>query len=128
MEFLKFRIKYKGEFKMEVFLNTANPIIILIYTVITILVIFVSKKSEKAIYIIFLIIAIVGLLVFHSLKLDNLNSGNEEMISQTYYCIAFDLVILLVGFIGYLWIDDIVAKKKKLKSYDDILSWFWNKI
>lgn len=113
---------------MEIFLNTANPIIILIYTLIAVGVIFASKKSETTVFIIILIVAIIGLLIFHSVSLDGLNSSETDLISQTYHCIAIDLVLLLLVFISYLWIDDIISKKKKIKSYDDSLSWFWNKI
>ncbi len=109
-------------------LNTANPIMIIVYTLIVAGIIFLSRKSESVIFIIFLIVAIIGLLIYHSIVLDILDSTQEVLISQTYHCIAVDLVLLLLTFISYLWVDDLVARKKKLKSYDDSLSWFWNKI
>lgn len=113
---------------MEMFLNTANPIMIIAYTLITALVIFISKKAEKTVPIVIFIILVIGLLIYHSITLDGLAQFETEMINQLYHCIAVDLILLLLSFISYLWVDDIVAKKKKIKSYDDSLSWFWNKI
>ena len=112
---------------MELFLNTSNPIMILIITAIIVSVIFVSRKAEMAWPLIVVMVAIVGYLIYHSVSLDKLESGSAE-ISTYYHCIACDLIYTLITFLSYLWVDDIVAKKKKLKSYDDSLSWFWNKL
>lgn len=113
---------------MELIFNTANPIMIIAYTLIIALVICFSKKTENAILIIAAIAVIVCMLIYHSITLDGLNSAESELISNVYRCIAVDLVLLLLSFISFLWIDDIIAKKKKIKSYDDSLSWFWNKL
>lgn len=112
---------------MELFLNTANPIMILIIVAIMALVIFISRKAEMAWPLIVVMVAITGYLIYHSISLDKLEKGSE-LISQMYHCIACDLIYMLIAFISYLWIDDIIAKKKNLKSYDDSLSWFWNKM
>lgn len=112
---------------MELFLNTANPIMILIIVAIMALVIFISRKAEMAWPLIVVMVAITGYLIYHSISLDKLEKGSE-LISQMYHCIACDLIYMLIAFISYLWVDDIVAKKKNLKSYDDSLSWFWNKM
>lgn len=112
---------------MELFLNTASPIMVLAYLGITALVIFITRKLEKAWPLIILMISIIIILVFHTVTLDGLEAGSE-LISNTYHCIAVDLILMLLIFVSYLWVDDIIAKNKKLKSYDDSLSWFWNKI
>ena len=112
---------------MEFLLNTSDPFIILVDTLIVAGLIFFGRKVENTIPNIVLMVCIVMLLVYHSVTLAGLEAGSE-LVSQTYHCIAFDLIMMLLAFISYLWIDDIVAKKKKLKSYDDSLSWFWNKI
>ncbi len=112
---------------MEIYLNTSNPLMILILVAVIGLVIFFSRKAEIAWPLIILMVGIVGYLIYHSILLDNLEKGSE-LISTVYHCIACDLICMLVTFISYLWVDDIIAKKKKLKSYDDSLSWFWNKL
>ncbi|MBR2289775.1 MAG: hypothetical protein IJ867_04050 [Clostridia bacterium] len=112
---------------MELFLNTANPIMILAIVAVMSLVIFISRKAEIAWPLIILMVCITGYLIYHSVTLDQLEKGSE-LISSVYHCIACDLLYMLVAFISYLWVDDIIAKKKNLKSYDDSLSWFWNKM
>ena len=112
---------------MELYLNTSNPIMILLVTVIVLLVIYVSRISEKAWPLIITMVVILGYLIFHSFLLTTLEKGSE-LISTVYHCIACDLIYTLMVFMSYLWVDDIIAKKKKLKSYDDSLSWFWNKL
>ena len=112
---------------MELFLNTSHPLMILIAVAVIALVIFISRKAEVAWPIIVLMVAITGYLVYHSIRLDQLEKGSK-LISEAYHCIAWDLIYMLISFISYLWVDDIIAKKKNLKSYDDSLSWFWNKM
>jgi DMSO/TMAO reductase YedYZ heme-binding membrane subunit len=112
---------------MELIFNTANPLVLMVYVLVTATIIFIGRKLEQAWPLIALMVYTVGLLVYHSVTLDGLVSGSE-MISTVYHCIAFDLILILLTFISYLWVDDIIAKKRKLKSYDDSLSWFWNKI
>lgn len=112
---------------MELFLNTSNPLMILAITIIIALVIFVSRKSEMTWPLIIAMVAIIGCLIYHTVSIDDLPKGSEE-ISTLYHCIACDLIFLLISFMSYLWVDDIMAKNKKLKSYDDSLSWFWDKL
>lgn len=111
---------------MDLILNTANPLTILVITIVIALVIYISRKAVIGWPLIITMIGITGYLIYHSIVLDGLERGSIE-ISNMYHCIACDLLFMLVAFISYLWVDDLVAKKKKLKSYDDSLSWFWNK-
>ena len=113
---------------MELVVNTANPIVLLISVAVLVLIIIVSRKTEQIPLLVIAIAVLIAVLIYHSVFLEEVSSTEETLISQTYYCIAADLVMLLVSFISFLWIDDIVAKKKKLKSYDDSLNWFWNKL
>ena len=113
---------------MQVLLNTSSPIMIITLTILVALIIFISKKSENGVLLIISMALILFLLIYHSIYLDSLASDQSALISQAYHCLAVDLVLLLISFISFLWIDDIIAKDKKLKSYDDSLSWFWDKI
>ena len=112
---------------MELLINTSNPLVILIITLVMAILIFFSRKFEMAWPLIVVMVTITGFLIYHTVSLDNLERGSEQ-ISVIYHCIASDLIYMLIAFISYLWVDDIVAKNKKLKSYDDSLSWFWNKL
>ena len=112
---------------MELFLNTANPLMIIALVAIMSVIILISRRAEMAWPLIILMAGITGYLIYHSVLLDSLPKGSDS-ISGVYHCIACDLIYMLIAFISYLWVDDIVARKKKLKSYDDSLSWFWNKL
>ena len=57
-----------------------------------------------------------------------INMGVLSDTSPLYLSIAVDLVMLFLGFITYLWIDDIETKMGKKKSIDNSLDWFWNKV
>ena len=113
---------------MELLVNTADPVVLLISLAVLVLIIVISRKIEHIPLLIVAILVLIGTLIYHSAFLEGLASTEDALISQTYYCIAADMVMLLLAFISFLWVDDIVAKKKKLKSYDDSLNWFWNKL
>ena len=107
---------------MEVIFNTSDPIIIIIYTLIIAGIIFLSRKAENPIIPVFLIVYTIILLIFHS----TISPVNDIETHSKYISIAIDLIFLFLSFISYLWIDDINAKKKNLKNYDNSLSWFWD--
>ena len=73
---------------------------------------------------ILIVVYSLGLLIYHTIGVDKYPMNT----SPFYFSIAADLILLFLGFITYLWIDDIVAKNKNLKSYSDVLSWFWDKL
>ena len=109
---------------MEIIFNTAEPIVILFYTVIISLIIFLSRKTEKTIYPIILVAYMLILLMMHSTQ----KTATQALLHAKYISIAFDLIFLFLSFISFLWIDDINSKKKKIKSYDNSLSWFWDEL
>lgn len=112
---------------MDFLLNTSNPINILIIIIVISIVIFLSKTLKMEWPLMISMVGFIGCLIYHTLFLDGLEKGSE-LISIIYHCIAFDLIYILILFISYLWVDDIVSKTKNIKSYDDSLNWFWNKL
>lgn len=112
---------------MELIFNTANPLMILIIVLIISGIIYLCRKVEIAWPLIIVMAIITAYLIYHSILLDSLEKGNV-LISNVYHCLACDLIYMLISFISFLWVDDLIAKKKKLKSYDDSLNWFWNKL
>lgn len=112
---------------MEFIFNTANPIMVLIYTILAVAIIILGKNKKSPILPgIYTILSLI-LLIYNVTKVGN-NSTYESIIANAYISIAFDFVLLFLSYISYLWIDDIHAKEKGKKSYDDSLSWFWDKI
>lgn len=104
---------------------TSEPVIVLMITLITVVLIILGRKWELPQLPIIVVVYGLALLVYHTVLL---NSAGGVTLSPYYFSIAIDLVMLLLGFITYLWVDDIVAKNKQLKSYGDPLSWFWDKL
>lgn len=107
---------------MEIIFNTSDPVIIILYTLIIAGIIFFSRKMENPIMLILLIVYSIILLISHS----TMSAMNDIEMHSKYISIAIDLIFLFLSFISYLWIDDVNAKKKKLKNYDNSLSWFWD--
>lgn len=103
-------------------------ILIGVVTLVTVGVIAFARKVEKPFFTAILIAINLGLLIYHTYVLQSLQSDLQEAISQVYVFIAMDFLWLLMSFLGYLWIDDITATKFHKKSYDNSLSWFWDKL
>ena len=110
---------------MNGMLLTSEPITLLIITAITVVLIVLGRKIESPIYPVLIVFYSLGFLIYHSI---GLNRVDEMSTSPVYFSIAADMIILFLGFISYLWIDDIAAKKRNSKNYGEALSWFWDKI
>lgn len=108
----------------NIFLSSA-PIMTLLLTMITVILIVLGRKLELPQLPIMIVVYSLGLLVYHTVWINNKAIVDT---SPLYLSVAVDLVMLFLGFITYLWIDDIVAKNKHIKSYSDALSWFWDKL
>ena len=100
---------------------TSEPITLLIMTAITVVLIIIGRKTESPLMPALIVIYSIGLLIYHSTSLNTIDSTNA---SAVYFSIAADMVILFLGFISYLWIDDISAKSKNKNNYSEALSWF----
>lgn len=104
---------------------TSEPITLLIVTLLTVIFIVLGRRTESPIFPVVVVCYSLGLLIYHSVKL---NGIDPNIASSIYFSIAADMVILFLGFISYLWIDDISAKKRNKKNYSEALSWFWDKL
>lgn len=109
---------------MENAFFTSEPIMLLLITLITVALIILGRKLEMPQLPIIVVVYSLGFLIYHTV---GVNLKPEDT-APYYFSIATDLVMLFLGFITYLWIDDIVAKNKNLKSYGDVFSWFWDKL
>ena len=110
---------------MEGIFFTSEPLILIMIVLITILLIVLGRKLETPYLSITVVVYGLGLLVYHTVTLNGAPTNSN--LSPFYFSITVDLVMLFLGFITYLWIDDMYAKNKNQKSYSDALSWFWDK-
>ena len=110
---------------MENVFFTSEPIIVLMLTLITVSLIILGRMLELPGLPVVPVIYGLGFLIYHTVCLNNMIISN---VAPFYFSIAVDLVILFLGFITYLWIDNIAAKNKNLKSYGNPFEWFWDKL
>ena len=62
---------------------------------------------------------IINILIVYKLILFNI---------EHCFTITKIFIFVFLSFISYLWIDDIEAKERKVKSIDNSLEWFWKKV
>lgn len=110
---------------MENVFFTSEPVILLMITIITVSFIILGRKLELPQLPLIVVVYGLGFLIYHTITINNAITTEK---SDYYFSIAVDLIQLFLGFITYLWIDNIAAKNKNLKSYGDPMSWFWDKL
>ena len=109
-------------------INFADPLTLLIAVILYVLVIVLARETKKSVITGVMLFAFVALLIVHTIMYITGANLTQEALSSLIYTVIFDLVFVLISFIGYLWIDDIEAKLKKKKSIDNSLEWFWGKV
>lgn len=108
--------------------DLTNPLTLILMLAVIVLLIFLGQEVKKS-YIAFipLFLSLI-LLIIHGAQLVTLQEEFKELAPKLFNCIAIDFILTGVTFFGYLWIDDIEAKAKGIKSVDDSLDWFWKKV
>ena len=107
-------------------LNTIQPLTTLLLLIASVLLIFLGKEVKKPAIPAIVLIAFLVILVMHAIQLFMPNY--EEYYVTIRYCMAFELTMVLVSFLAYLWVDDIASKFYKKKSIDNSLDWFWKQV
>ena len=109
-------------------INLSNPINALIALILFVLVIFLAKEIKRsnvtAIMLLFFLTVIAG----NTIEYFMIDASQVEVLKTLATCIAIDFVFVFLSFIGYLWMDDIESKERKIKSIDNSLDWFWKKV
>lgn len=107
-------------------LNTMEPLTVLLLLTASVLLIFLGKEVKKPIFPAIVLVAFLVILVMHAIQL--YMPKYEEFYTTIRYCMAFELTMILVAFLSYLWVDDVASKFYKKKSVDNSLDWFWKQI
>lgn len=107
-------------------LNTIHPLTVILLLGVSVLLIFLGKEIKKPALPAILLIAFLVILVMHAVQLAM--PSYEEFYVTIRYCMAFELTMVLVTFLSYLWVDDIASKFYKKKSVDNSLDWFWKQV
>ena len=108
------------------FLQTTQPLTVILLLTATILLIFLGKEIKKPIAPAAALMFFLVILVIHCVQL--LMASYEPYYAAIRYCIAFELVMVFITFFSYLWVDDIASKFYNKKSLDTSLDWFWKQV
>lgn len=108
------------------FLNTIQPLTVLLLVVASVLLIFLGKEVKKPVLPAIVLIAFLVIVLMHAIQL--CMPSYEEYNVTIRYCIAFELTMVLMSFFSYLWVDDIASRFYKKKSIDNSLDWFWKQV
>lgn len=107
------------------FLDFTNPITLLLVVIAVALLIFLGQEVKKSTVVAIPLFAFLASLIAHLVQVLGISPEYSHLIGTIYKCIAVDFAFILVTFFAYLWVDDIEAKKKNIKSIDNSLDWFW---
>lgn len=107
-------------------LITIQPLTVLLLLTVSVLLIFLGKEIKKPALPAIVLVAFLVILVMHAAQL--CMPSYEEYYVTIRYCIAFELTMILVAFLSYLWVDDMASKFYKKKSLDNSLDWFWKQV
>ena len=109
-------------------IDFTNPFTVLTATILFVLVLFLGKETKKAVIAAIMLTIFLTILIGHSVELSLVGENLLETQRTIAKCITVDFIFILLSFFSYLWIDDIEARVKKMKSVDNSLNWFWSKV
>lgn len=108
--------------------DISNPLTLLLMLAVTVLLIFLSQEIKNSAVSAIALFGYLIVLVIHVAQLASLPEEYRYLLSTLTRCIVIDFVFILITFFAYLWTDDIEAKIKGKKSYDNSLDWFWKNV
>lgn len=109
-------------------IDLSNPVNILVALVLYVLIVFLAKEIKRSNVTCIMLLAFLTIIVGHCIEYALLEDPTGELTSKLANCIAVDFVFTFLSFIAYLWMDDVEAKARKIKSIDNSLDWFWKKV
>jgi len=109
-------------------INLTNPLIILSILTLLILSIVIGKKTKMSMIPLTGVIVTILVLLYNSIIVFALQKDSEVIRTIILKSGIFNLGLIFLSFIGYLWVDDVEAKFKNKKSIDNSMDWFWNSI
>ena len=108
--------------------DISNPLTLLLMLAVTVLLIFLSQEIKNSAVSAIALFGYLIVLVIHVAQLASLPEEYRYLLSTLTRCIVIDFVFILITFFSYLWTDDVEAKIKGRKSYDNSLDWFWKNV
>ena len=110
------------------FIDTSNPVIVLVGLGITLALIYLGKEAKNAYVPLISLISFLLILVIHVIQYTAMGTQYVEYSEIIGKCLAVDFIMIFIEYMSYLWVDDIETKEKKKKSIDNSLDWFWKNV
>lgn len=108
--------------------DLTNPIIMLVILMLFVVLIIVGKKVKISYIPLVGIVTALVIFLYNSSMLFTLQEEYEYLRTDLIRSELWNLALIALSFIGYLWVDDVEAKFKNKKSIDNSMDWFWNKV
>ena len=108
--------------------NISNPLTLALILAITVLLVFLAQEVKKSYIAAILLFAFLILTLIHGIQMFTVPKEYRNLLPILGRCIAIDFVFVGISFFSYLWVDDIEAKEKGIKSVDTSLDWFWKNV
>lgn len=108
--------------------DMTNILTLVLVVIATVLFIFLAQEVKKSAVAAIPLFAFLISLIVHTVQIITLSDEYNYLFGTLCQNMVLDYVFLLVSFISYLWADDVEAKKRNKKSYDNSLEWLWKKI
>lgn len=108
--------------------DISNALTLILMLAATVLIIFLAQERKTSYIAAMPLVIYLMILIMHVAQLTTLPEEYAYLSTTLSRCIAIDFVFILISFFAYLWVDDVEAKKKGIKSIDNSLDWFWKKI
>jgi len=107
-------------------INISQIETLVLVLIFTMLAIYLGRETKKSIIPGLVLFAYLLLLLSYIIQLSILNS--QDIVGILTKCIAINFMLILQTYLGYLWVDNISAKKDKKKTINDGLDWLWGKV
>lgn len=109
-------------------INLSDPFNVLVALVLFVLVLVLAREIKRSNIICILLLVFLTIIVCHCIEYIVVQDITGEITATIARSIAVDFIFVFLSFISYLWMDDIEAKERKIKSIDNSLDWFWKKV
>ena len=109
-------------------INFSNPRWVLVGVVLYLLLLILSREVKNSGIMSTALLSFLALTSVHCAEYITVDPTQVELTFRIFVCMIVDLTFIFLYFISYLWMDEIEAREKKLKSIDDSLKMFWKKV
>ncbi len=108
-------------------INLSSPFTILVALVLYVLVILLAREIKRSNVTCIMLLVFLTLIIGHCIEYVVITDPTGQITSTLTKCITMDFIFIFLSFLAYLWMDDVEAKERKLKTIDNSLDWFWKK-